>query len=193
MEKLKDKILEMLKERSKESVVLEMGYERTDVEQAVLRLDRLLNDDFTSWLMELDCDEKYFGEEFLVTLCDALNIDDSFWIEALNECRPLGTLEDEGYLPTLYAVTDFKGIEDFSPGKMEFEELHIGLIEYFEALEQKAEIEHIIQIVKSHYQYHDGKLRGWGNILYYSYQFNDNDLCFIYPDGKVTEACENRE
>lgn len=188
MEKLKEIILEKLKKRSKASVVDEMGYEKEAVPQAVDRLERLLNQDFVQWLMELDCDDKYFGEEFLVSLCEVLDIEDAYWIEALSACRPLGTLEDDEYLPTLYAVTDFKGTDAFHPGKTEFDPLVIGLVEYFEALHQKAEIEHIIQIAQSHYEYYQGKLQGWGNILYYSYQYTEEDICSIYPDGTVKES-----
>lgn len=189
MEKLKEKILEKLKERTKESILLEMGYAPEEVHKAVLRLDRLLSDSLDDWLMELDCDQKFFGEEFLVNLCEVLDIEDAYWIEALNECRPLGTIDEEGLLPTLYAVTDFKNSGEFSPGKSEFENFHIELQEYFEALEGNVGMEHIIEIVKTHYDCHGGTLRGWGNILYYSYRYNDEkDMCLIYPDGRVKKC-----
>lgn len=161
-----------------------MGYRRVN-EKLLARLDAVLNDD----LLGLDSsgfDFRYSRDEFLIALCDVLDINPALRKAEHARIRALVSHRATAFRPQIFADTGFKRASQpiFALAAMEhgrwlcFERafVDLDLADQFRAARER---------VIAHYDETGGELDLWGAIQRYLFQYADDAVLIFDTAGRA--------
>jgi len=165
-------------------LAVRMGYPRVN-EKLLSRFDAVLNDDLLG-LDDSGFDFRYSRDEFLVALCDVLDIDPALRKAEHERIRALVSHRATAFRPRIFVNTGFKRASQpiFALAAMEhrrwlcFERafVDLDLADQFRAARER---------VIAHYDETDGELDLWGTIQRYLFQYADDAVLIFDTAGRA--------
>ena len=169
---------------SRAELARRMGYRRVD-EKLIARIDYVLGAPLPG-LDSSHYDFRYSGDEFLISLCDALEIDPALRTAEHARIRVLVSHRNTAFRPVIFVDTGFKRRNEpiFVLGLMEprrwlgFERsfVDLGLGDQFTAARERA---------IAYYEETAGTLPLWGVIQRYLFQYAANAVLILDTDGRA--------
>ena len=169
---------------SRDELARRMGYRRVD-EKLLARIDYVLGDA----LLGLDAshfDFRYSGDEFLVALCDALDIDPDLRAAEHARIRALVSHRNTAFRPVLFVDTGFRRRSEpvFVLGLME-PRRWLRFDRAFVDQDLGRQFAVASERVISHYRDSGGVLPLWGVIQRYQFQYADTAVLIFDTEGRA--------
>ena len=179
---LQDTLNKKLTQSRLKDIAQLMGY-HGETSQAVRRIQYLLSDEFLG-LNDGAFDQNYTDQQFLLKLCDVLNIGIEQYqkcIDAIDQQRALKNYSFKSYL---LENTDFKRQNEsiYMLGANESSR-NIKLASCIRKQSLEDQIPLISAMIKKHYEEAHGNLPLWGEIKRYTFFHEKEEYILFNPDG----------
>lgn len=184
---LRELLIDALQGTDLEDIARRMGYNRKRVPKAVQRIESTCNDRDLG-LSQGHYDFRFTATEFLVRLCQVLEIEDSLVKSSIYDLERQIQARSAAYPCWIFVETGFRRTSEPILMLALCESLrNLQVPHDMRSLPLEEQVSRASEIVKKHYNENHGELKFWGKIRQYHYHYAyapDGIICFD-PDGTV--------
>lgn len=184
---LKNTLKAKLEHYNLQDIAQKMGYSNKSITKATNRIEQVLSDPYLN-LHGAAFDFKYSNQQFLMKLCEVVEIDINDFLDDLSSIEIAHTKMVNRYKSYIYAETDFKRNGETVFMLAAFQSLrYIHLDPEIQLLPVNEQLPFVQTLIKKHYADCNGTLKIWGIIKRYSFHCEADRKITINPNGTILE------